>query len=270
MFRMPTFAISTVALLAAVLVPPAFGSATVSVSDTSPRASAFAVGAKPPATVRLRACRSAAYYDNRLVSYRIRMGRFSDTNAPQTLQVRIDVLQKLREGKHYARLKASGLHTWTSSSDAATVYQRDLRLTDVETAATYKARVSFRWVAQDGTVQFRRTITGKSCKQKKPLPRLALQNATEVPSADSTDVIHTLTVANTGRSEAVDVPVAVVVDNQPPLLSSVDSIGPRQSVDVVIRAPACSRVAYAQIDPLRALLRLRPVERKRFPLPNCS
>lgn len=264
-----TFLLALTASLCVVAVASATTTG-VSLRDApTSNAAAFTPGAQPTASIKLRTCRSAAYYDNRLIAYRIRMERFSDTNAPQKLQMRVDVWQRFDGAKKYRRVKAEGLHVWTSSSDSATIYQRDLLLTNVETAARFKARVSMRWVGANG-VEWRRTLRSKVCRQKKGLPRLSVTSATAVPAADSTDMVHTVTVANRGRSEAVDVPVAVVVDGGAPVVARVDSIGPRQTDDVVIRAPACAARAYAQIDPLRELVRLRSPARRQFALVNCA
>jgi hypothetical protein len=244
--------------------------ASVSVS-TVPEAktAAFAQGAKPPASVKLRVCRGGAYYDNRLISFRVRMGRFSDTNAPQNLQMRFEVLQRLHENKRFKKLKAEGLGTWFKSSDSATLYQRDLALTNVETAATYKASVTFKWTGPDGSVEWKRVIVSNPCKQKISLPKLKLTNDTAVPIVGSTALMHTVTIVNDGKSEVVDLPVGIVVDSLPPAISLIDSIGPNQSVDVQIKAASCQTSASAIIDPLRAIVRIPMHNRTPFPVARC-
>jgi hypothetical protein len=230
---------------------------------------AFAEGAKPPASVKVRSCRSGAYYDNRLISFRARMGRFSDTNAPQGLTMRFEVLQKLNEGARFKKLKAEGLGTWFSSSDSATLYQRDLALTNIETAATYRAKVSFRWTGTDGAIQSRRVIVSGACKQRTSLPKLKITNDTAVPIVGSSELSHTVTVANDGRSEAVDVPVAIYIDSFSPVIKTIDSIGPDQTADVQLTAPACQTSGSAVIDPLRTLVRIPQHVRTPFPLARC-
>ncbi|MGH2959844.1 MAG: hypothetical protein ACRDKE_09580 [Solirubrobacterales bacterium] len=227
-------------------------------------------GSKPPASVKLRVCRSGAYYDNRLISFRVRMARFSDTSDPQNLQMRFEVLQRLNENKRFKKLKADGLGTWFKSSDSATLYQRDLSLTNVETAATYKASVSFRWTAPDGTVSWKRKIVSTPCKQKVPLPKLKLTNVTTVPIVGSTALQHTVTVVNDGRSEVVNLPVGIFVDELSPSIAVIDSIGPNQSVDVQIKAAPCQTGATAVIDPQRTIVRIPMHNRTPFPIARCS
>lgn len=230
---------------------------------------AFNDGSKPPASVKRRICRSGAYYDNRLISFRVRMGRFSDTTDPQNLQMRFEVLQRLNENKRYKKLKADGLGEWFKSSDSATLYQRDLTLTNVETAASYKARVSFRWTSPDGTVTSKRKIVSAPCKQKVPLPKLKLTNVTAVPIVGSTALQHTVTIVNDGRSEVVNLPVGIYVDSLSPSIEVIDSIGPNQSVDVQIKAASCEARADAVIDPLRTIVRIPMHNRTPFPITRC-
>lgn len=230
---------------------------------------AMPVGATPPASVKLRVCRGGAYFDNRLVSYRVRMGRFSDTSDAQNLMMRFEVLQKLNENSRFKKLKADGLGTWFSSSDSATLYQRDLVLTNIETAATYRAKVSFRWTAADGSIQWRRLVVSSACKQRITLPKLKITNDTAVPVVGTTALSHTVTIANDGRSEAVDVPVAIYIDSLSPVLKTIDSIGPNQSADIQLTAAACQVSGAAVIDPLRTLVRIPQHTRTPFPLPRC-
>lgn len=229
----------------------------------------FADGSKPPASVKLRVCRGGAYYDNRLISFRVRMGRFSDTTDPQNLQMRFEVLQRLHENKRFKKLKADGLGTWFKSSDSATLYQRDLSLTNVETAATYKASVSFRWTAPDGSVSWKRKIVSRPCKQKITLPRLNLTNVATVPIIGSTALQHTVTIVNDGRSEVVNLPVGVFVDSLSPSIAVIESIGPNQSMDVQIKAESCQTSASAVIDPLRTIVRIPMHNRTPFPIARC-
>jgi hypothetical protein len=266
----PLLKMFTLAMLLTLGVAAHASAATVAVKPVhGVQTAAFAEGAKPPASVKLRVCRSGAYYDNRLISFRVRMGRFSDTNAPQNLMMRFEVLQKLNENARFKKLKADGLGTWFSSTDSATLYQRDLALTNIETAAVYRAKVSFRWTTSDGSIEWRRLIVSSACKQKTTLPKLKITNDTAVPIVGTTALSHTVTIANDGKSEATDVPVAIYIDSLSPVLKSIDSIGPNQTADVQLTAAACQVSGSAVIDPLRTLVRIPQHTRTPFPLARC-
>ncbi|MBI2690634.1 MAG: hypothetical protein HYX29_01625 [Solirubrobacterales bacterium] len=261
----------TFALLLTLVWATHASAASVSVKPSpTAKVATFGDGSKPPASVKLRVCRGGAYYDNRLVSFRVRMGRFNQTSDPQSLQMRFEVLQRLNENKRYKKLKADGLGTWFKSSDSATLYQRDLTLTNVETAATYKASVTFRWTAPDGSVSWKRKIVSTACMQKVPLPKLKLTKVIAVPIVGSTALQHTVTVVNDGRSEVVNLPVGIFVDSLSPSIAVIDSIGPNQSVDVQIEAASCQTGANAVIDPLRSIVRIPMHNRTPFPIARCS
>jgi hypothetical protein len=261
----------TAALVAGLIASSAASAETVRVTDGSGvRTSSFVAGARPKASVKLLACRSSAYYQGRSVKFRVRMHRFSDTNAAQRMEMRLSVLRRLNEGKKFKRIVAPGLDQWQASKDSATIYQRDLMLAGVEPAAAYKARVSLRWMdSAGGKIEFRRTITSKPCVQKRSTPRLTITAASAVPSVGTKDFEHTITVKNLRPSEALSVPVAIYIDELDPVITTVDSIGPRQSVDVHLVAPSCAANGYAVIDPLRSLVRLPKTTQLQFPLPRC-
>jgi hypothetical protein len=266
-----TLAIALTLALAAASVAAA---TSVSIKDVpTSKTSSFAPGAKPQASVKLRKCRSAAYYDNRLIRFRALMSRFSDTNEPQKLEMRLDVWQKLDESPKFKKLKADGLGDWTSSTDSAAAYQRDLVLVNVETAASYKARIAMRWVAPDGTIEWHRTLTSTACRQKTALPKLTILGDSTVPVPGSSDLIHTIKLANRGRSEAINVGVGVALDGAPASVSAnVDSVGPGQSYDLQLRVPACSQSAKAILFSNLLGYRLRPIyaSGSTFTLPRCN
>lgn len=260
----------TFALLLLVAVAAQASATTVAVKPVpGAQTAAVVVGPKPPASVKLRVCRGGAYYDNRLISFRVRMGRQPSAVGAQNLMMRFEVLQRLKENTRFKKLKADGLGEWFSSTDSATLYQRDLALTNIETAATYRAKVSFRWTAADGTIEGRRVIVSKDCKQKISLPRLKVTNDTAVPIVGSTALSHTVTIANDGKSEVVNLPVAIYIDSQSPVIKVIESIGPNQAADVQLNAPACEASGAAVIDPLRTLVRIPQHTRTPFALPRC-
>jgi hypothetical protein len=263
---------TSIATLVVLLIAASVASAeTVRVNTSgNATAAAFAAGAKPKASFKLRSCRSSAYYVGRSIKYRARMYRFSDTNAPQRLEMKLTVQRRLREHKKFTRLEAPGLGVWQASKESATIYQRDLMISNVEPAAAYKAKVSMRWVnPTDGKIEFRRSITAKPCTQKGKVPLLQIASASAVPVAGTNSFDHTISVKNLRASEAVRVPVAIYIDQLEPVITTVESVGPKQTVDVRLIAPACATSGYAVIDPLRTLVRLPLATQRSFPLPRC-
>jgi hypothetical protein len=234
-------------------------------------ARAFTADTKTKVTVKVVACRSNAFYDNRQLTFRASMSR-ADVAVPQTLEMRVDVLRKFKREKRYKRIKADGLGIWSGAKDpAATGFQRDVQLTDPDTAALYRAKVSFRWRdPATQKVQAHKTVLSRICKQKVELPRLSIGGdvMTLVPGAST--VQHSLTLVNRGPSEAVLVPVAIYIDGNPPITRIIESVGPKSSFDSKIETPACATgYAYAVIDPQKTLAWLPAAARAHVLLTRC-
>lgn len=252
--------------LAAVLIALALGT-TGAVGAEQPASAS----AKLPASVGVATCKNSPWYAVREITFRTKISRL-DPAVAQGLEVRLQVWRKLAEQRRFKRLKLPGLEDPASAKDpAATTYQRDVTIKNVETAAEYRAKVTFRWRdATSGEVQKKHTLWSKRCKQKRGLPRLNVVKAQSLPVAGSDQVSHTLTVSNAGASEAQSVPVAIYVDGAAPIFQTIPSIGPRQAEDVTITVQSCRVGAYAIIDPLKSLVRLRGTMRRTEQLVDCA
>lgn len=243
----------------ALLASNAFAAQTTQTSESSSRAdvwkSAIAPGAKPPASARVKKCVVSRFYDGRQIEFSGRMKTFTDTPGKlQTLQMRFEIYRRLAEHKRYKKVKGTGLGTWLSASDpAATIYVRELQLEGIETSAYYKARVRYRWLDANGEVEWRRTRTTKPCHQRVGLPKLRVVAAKHQVLPGLPNSNYLVTVSNTGRSEALNVPVAISADGAPFSLGLISSIGPRQTVDIAVQAAACRSSAAAVVDPSRTV-----------------
>ncbi len=265
------------AALAFALVPVGAAAASPSAAAAA-GAQATTAAVKLPASVKVKACRSNAWYSSREITFRTRMWRLS-TGVGEKLEVKVEIQRKLNEDKRYKRLKIDALSKSTQSKDpAATIYQRDVTLREVETAARYRAKTTFRWRdAATGKTRHKRVVTSKPCRQKTTLPKLSIYGAASrheddndaASGFDGPTWTYAVTVANTGRSEAIDVPVGVSTDGSDPYIGKIDSIGPRQNASIAIKAPACREVVELQIDPLGSLKRLVSATRKSLTASNC-
>jgi hypothetical protein len=250
----------TLLALLAVMAVPTFASAAQTVTVGEPRETAgpaaFVPGAKPPARARVSQCVSSPFSDGRRIVFVARMKMFTDTmGTGQKRQMRFDIYRKYNEQKRYKRIKAEGLSTWHEGGDPmAAIYQREVALAEPETAARFYAKVSFRWMSNDGkTVEWRRKLATKPCKMKNALPRLGVLAARHQAVAGTTDHAYTVTVSSRGGAEAENVPVHVSIDGAAPIVAIVDSVGPGQIIDTSFTGPACSSQMKVTIDPLRSL-----------------
>lgn len=242
----------------ALLASNAHAAQTVTTSETSSRLqlwnSALAPGAKPKASAKVKRCVVSRFYDGRRIVFSGRMVRFSDTNTVQTLQMKFEVLRKFREHRRYKKVKGTGLGEWLPASDpAATIYVRELALEGVETAAHYRARVTYRWLAADGTVEFKRVRSTRPCHQRIALPQLVFSSSKRVPASGSGQENFIVSVYNAGASEAVNAPIFLSIDDAPAQGTIIGSIGPRQSADINFTGSACQGKYAVALDPLRKL-----------------
>lgn len=243
----------------ALLASNAFAAETIRTSESSSRTdvwkSAIAPGAKPPASARVRKCVVSRFYDGRQVEFSGRMSAFTDTpGEQQTMQMRFEVFRRLAEHRGYKKVKGTGLGTWLPASDpAATVYVRELSLEGIETAARYKARVTYRWLDAEGKVEWRRKRMTKPCYQRVGLPKLTVAAAKHQPIPGLSSSNYLVTVSNTGRSEALNVPVAVSADGAPLSFGLISTIAPGQTVDIAVQAATCRSSAAVVVDPSRTV-----------------
>lgn len=257
----PTFLLALAALLSGALAAHA-----ASAGERSTRLESSA----RPAGVSVVQCRSNPYYAGRELGFRTRMKRVG-TERGQRLEVSVGVWRRLDEQHSFRRLKIGGLERKTSAKDpAATVYEREIMIKNVETAARYRLKAVFRWRdPKSRKVTMTRTVKSKTCRQRGGLPKLAISRVNSLQVAGSNSVNHVVTVVNHGSSEALAVPVAIDPDNSDPVFAQIPSIGPGQSADVAIVAPDCQASAVAQIDPLKALKRLHGSLRSPVAISDC-
>lgn len=231
------------------------GSVGVTVRESSQSIEQLTSSAKPLftpyATARVKRCVVSRYYDGRILEFSGKMVSYGESElGPVTMQMRFEVFRKLAEHKRFKKVKGVGLGTWLPASDPkAGVYIREISLQGIETAAQYKARVTYRWLHPTGKVDRKRTLTTKPCKQRIGLPRLVVTKSKRVPIAGSNQENFVISVFNAGRSEAVNVPLFFKVDNGAVQGTIVGSIGPGQSVDASFNAAACQQRYDARIDP---------------------
>ncbi|MGH2906726.1 MAG: CARDB domain-containing protein [Solirubrobacterales bacterium] len=213
-----------------------------------------AAAKSPPTSARINSCVSAASYDNRRIEFSGRMQAMSGVTGGK-LQMRFDVLRRYNESKRFRLLHAAGLGDWLSNTEpTATVYVRNIALSQIETAAHYKARVRYRWVDADGKVLAKKLRTTKVCKQTAPLPDPRTLLITKYPNPGQPTTTYVVRVFNYSRSEAINLPVSLAIDGQTPATKTIDSISGKESVDVTFSdMPVCTTEKYARIDPFNVV-----------------
>jgi hypothetical protein len=242
-------AAALVALVLLVLVVLTMPSVSRAQASTQPSALARQALSRSAAKAKTTTCVSSQFYDNRKLAFTGRMQALPGY-AGGKMEMRFDVLRKYNENKHYKLLHAQGLGDWLGNSEpTATVYVRNIALSQIETAARYKARVRYRWRDSSGQVIDHTSRMTSVCKQKTPLPKLRLLKVERTPLNGMPGDHFRIEVSNLGGSEARDVTVGLTIDNTLPAAeSTLPSIDSKQVGVFEFDVAACSRSAQIAID----------------------
>lgn len=222
-FRLLTIALTTAALVAA--------------------ASAAGAG-RPPASVSLVSCsvaeHSAAFYARmKLVDGAVRMAlRF-------TLLERTGV-----EGD--TPVKAPGLRRWRWSKPGVVSLRYRQGVRNLEENATYRVKVDYRWYSASGAELLRAQRRSARCRQFVALPNLTTRITDMRPGKVRGVMRYQSLVTNMGEAAVAAVPVRLTVDGD--VVDTVSlTLGPHEGRTVVIRGPACHRLARVEADPAKAI-----------------
>lgn len=252
-------------VLVALLAEPAFS------ADREYPATAAAVAR--PATLGVQSCKSNAYYSARQLSFRAKIARQS-LAVPQKLAVRVSVYRRNLEERKFRKVSSE---KWASASDPGVgIYQHDVIVSPdaIETRAEYRAKATFRWSnATTGAVEARKSVWSKRCKQRTKLPKLRVTNVASVPVPGSAQMTHTVTVSNTGASEAVNPEVRILLDPTSTVVvqsRAIDSIGPKQVATVSLTLPSCKDSAAAFLMPTKPFDRHGVIVGAPFAIANCK
>lgn len=263
--RIPLLTLLASVALVALLAVPAFS------ADREFPATAAAVAR--PATLGVQSCKSNAYYSARQLSFRAKITRQS-LDTPQKLAVRVSVYRRNLEERKFRRVSSE---KWATASDPdAGIYQHDLIVSPdaIETRAEYRAKATFRWSnATTGAAEARKTVWSKLCKQRTKLPKLRVTNVASVPVPGAPQMTHTVTVSNTGASEAVNPEVKILLDLTSAVVAqtrAIDSIGPNQVATVSLTLPSCKDSAAAFLLPNAPFNRRGVIVGTPFAIANCK
>jgi hypothetical protein len=155
-------------------------------------------------------------------------------NAPR-MRMRFDLERRRTGERRWRRLRAAGFGVWEHSDPMVAGFVFTKRVTGLPAPASYRARVSFAWLAADGAAVKRASARTRACRQ----PDL---RANLVPGALSAVLdlqqpgmaVYTLVVRNTGRSAAAAFSVLVGAGS-----AEVGELGPGEERAVPVVAPAC-------------------------------
>jgi hypothetical protein len=225
-----------------------------------------AAAASQPGSVsaKVTSCVSGARYDDRKLDVK---GRMRTIGSGGDMQIRFDVYQRFNENNRYTRIKSTGLSTWVSNTEPdATSFARTLNIRSIETAATYKVRVRFRWLDSVGQVVRSASKRSLFCKQKTRLPDIVVRKIVRYPGTGgnpNATTTYAVTVYNKGYSSVgnhasvgLTVNGMAAVGGPAPQVILADYILPRMAVTYTLSGPDCAAPLIATFDPLNQIREL--------------
>jgi hypothetical protein len=197
-----------------------------------------------PTRAGLDACHPGAAPLDRYAVFSAQMG-----SVPQSakMQLRFDLQVSLGGGK-FRRVQAPGLGAWRSSAPGVDIFRYRKQVANLQSGASYRALVRFRWLDADGkTLQSRERKT-KTCKQPDLRPDLVVGDIDAQPAGQPGRARYTVVVRNTGRSAtptSFGVSLSVGGVAQPP--QTVQPLGAGDEQTLVFSGPRCDAVHQLRV-----------------------
>ena len=188
--------------------------------------------APPTLGAVLETCETSPLPVGRIASF---VGSMPAVAGASRMQMRFD-LQRRRSGERRWRVVrgAQGFGVWETSEPARAGFVFHKRVDGLHVPASYRARVRFRWAADDGEIVRQARRHTRSCAQPDLRPDLVVTSLRAVLDARPAFAVYTVTVRNDGRSAAG--PFAVRAAGG---VVEVAGLAVGRHVAVAVIAPAC-------------------------------
>ena len=224
-------------------------------SATSPPSSA------PPPTAQLKAfvCQKAVDPPARALSIQAVMRPVTGTSK---MQMKFDLMRETKAHPRFAVVHGKGLGSWLTP-DNPTLGQRpgdmwivNHPVVDLAAPATYKFRVTFRWLGAQGQTLSTAVQSSSACYQPELRADLFVKSLTADPITSGVGTgewAYVATIANRGLTGAAPVEVDFADGASAPLAATVASVGPKSTVHQRFVAPACvpGTTLTVTVDPRR-------------------
>ncbi len=233
-------------------------------------ACALALGAGPAAAgstplpldqLRSFLCQKALDPPARAVSVQAVMRPVTGTSK---MQMKFELLRQTKTHPRFAAVQGRGLGSWitpdnpTLGQRAADVWLVNHPVVDLSGPATYKFRVSFRWVGSAAQTLSTATAMSPTCYQPELradllVKSLSLTPISAGPSAGET--AYTAVIANRGLTGAGPVEVDFANGTATPLPATVAWVGARSTTRQRFIAPACTpgSTLTVTVDPTQSI-----------------
>jgi hypothetical protein len=217
----------------------ALGSAAAAAATTTP--------APAPASDQLKAfvCQKAVDPPARALSIQAVMRPVVGTFK---LQMKFDLMRQTKAHPRFVVVHGQGLGSWltpdnpTLGQRAGDVWIVNHPVVDLAAPATYKFRVTFRWIGAHGQTLATAVESSSTCYQPELRADLYVKSLTANPitsGAGTGEWEYVAIIANRGLTGAAPVEVDFADGPGGPLTATVASVGPKSPARARFVAPAC-------------------------------
>jgi hypothetical protein len=250
-FRAITGAVTLCAAVALAAVPSAIAgddgdSPRAVVSGPSKTEQAAPKVPKARFAGKIESCVESTAYASRGVGVYAAMRPYRGT---KKMRMRVHLLRKFPGQPAFSKVTGLGLGEWMSLSPRASVSIRHIAISNVDTDATYRARIDFRWTGKRGKkiAAKSRTATGR-CVLTTPTADL---QATDLRVTGGVPPVtnYEATVSNVGGSEALLAAWEVRVDGKVVATNTFDSMLAGAVSTFPVNAASCNQIVELVVDP---------------------
>jgi hypothetical protein len=212
--------------------------ATVALAGTAAPAAAQKAG--PRATVTMPVCHSAVAPLDRGITW---VGDMFSLRAGNRMEMRFDVYTRTPGDPVWRLVKAPDLGIWNRAKADRSEYKFLQKAVNLAAPASYKARVTFRWLGPNGQKTVKR-LDSKVCEQRDARPNLRVTRLDgAVVNRQLADYIVVVrNVGQTAVSSGQGFDVGLAVDGiAQPTQTFTGGLRPGERVQFKFRAPRCKQ-----------------------------
>lgn len=173
--------------------------------------------------------------------------RMNTIPSASKLQLRFQLLERLGRGTGWDRLDVPALGQWHSSLPGVKRFAWKQTVDNLRIGGAYRARVSYRWLAADGSVLDTQTRETPVCRGPQPNIRVGDLSVRSGPTDDTRT--YRVSVANTGKVDTDEVDVRLTVDKAELDTATLTNLAAGETRFVSFTGPVCRHAIRVTADP---------------------
>ena len=192
---------------------------------------------RPRLQARLVTCATGDTAHKRTAAFTASMAA---TDGTARMWIRFDLLQRTPGQAEFAPVALPAWGRWERSEPGRIGFIYTKRIRALRAPGAYRARVRFRWYADDGRLLRRAQRVTTTCDQPDPRPDLRPGPLRLAGGLGPAAVTYLLTVTNAGRGAAGAFDVVLTAAGMPQAPVAVDGLAAGESRVVSVSGPRCA------------------------------